>query len=398
MGYEFFIFVFLSLFFLVGNTFRYKRLKILHIINSLGIGGAENSLYNLVRLDLENSHIVVSLSKAEANVIPISSLGVQVYFLNFRSPFFFIEFVKLIKIVRYEKPAVIQTWLYVSDLIGSLAVVFFRKARLFWNIRNGSLNPLIVSKASILTAYLCSYLAKKYPQKIICCSNAAIKVHVDFGYQRSKFYIIHNSVDVGKFNILNHTTHLQRKFNIESDILTFGYVGRYDPQKGHSVLYAALALYKLSSNLKFKLLLAGTNITNCNSRLMDEIHKFSLQDNVILLGPQDNIVDVYQVLDIHILPSLSEGFPNVVAESMACGIPNVVSDVGEAAYIVGDCGWVCEKSDPESMLKSIIEAVNERSHREKWQRRKEACRNRIVTSFAEEKMLQAYINVWNSST
>jgi len=118
LGYEFFIFVFLSLFFLVGNTFRYKRLKILHIINSLGIGGAENSLYNLVRLDLENSHIVVSLSKAEANVIPISSLGVQVYFLNFRSPFFFIEFVKLIKIVRYEKPAVIQTWLYVSDLIG----------------------------------------------------------------------------------------------------------------------------------------------------------------------------------------------------------------------------------------------------------------------------------------
>jgi glycosyltransferase involved in cell wall biosynthesis len=101
-------------------------------------------------------------------------------------------------------------------------------------------------------------------------------------------------------------------------------------------------------------------------------------------------------LDLHILSSsFGEAFPNVVAEAMLCGTPCVVTDVGDAALIVGESGWIVPPKEPQSLANSIIQAFQEKqTNQQAWLLRKEACRSRIVDNFSMEKMKESYRRVW----
>jgi glycosyltransferase involved in cell wall biosynthesis len=98
-------------------------------------------------------------------------------------------------------------------------------------------------------------------------------------------------------------------------------------------------------------------------------------------------------LDLHVLPSVGEAFPNVVAEAMACGTPCVVTDVGDAAYIVGDTGWVVPPKDSSRLAQAIQDAMLEiqTSGRETFGIK---CRERIQNNFSLEKVADAYIGLW----
>jgi glycosyltransferase involved in cell wall biosynthesis len=98
-------------------------------------------------------------------------------------------------------------------------------------------------------------------------------------------------------------------------------------------------------------------------------------------------------LDLHVLASLGEAFPNAVAEAMACGTPCVVTDVGDAAHIVGDTGWVAPPRNPEALAAAIEEALLtfERVPRETLSSR---CRARIVENFGMRRMTDSYSALW----
>ena len=96
------------------------------------------------------------------------------------------------------------------------------------------------------------------------------------------------------------------------------------------------------------------------------------------MGMRADIADVMRALDVHILSSRIEGFPNVLAEAMACGTPCVSTDVGDAEYIVGDHGWLVPKGDPIALADAISEALSElQDSPERWQQRRRDCENHI---------------------
>lgn len=102
-------------------------------------------------------------------------------------------------------------------------------------------------------------------------------------------------------------------------------------------------------------------------------------------------------LDIHLLTSVTEAFPNVIAESMLCEVPSVCTDVGDAAYIVGETGWVVPSGDVDAFVQGIKDAIFEReTHMSLWRERAVACRRRVEDLFSFHEMLKQYDSAWRS--
>ena len=155
-----------------------------------------------------------------------------------------------------------------------------------------------------------------------------------------------------------------------------GNVARYDPQKDHLNLLKALELI-CSKKINFYCFLIGSNIDKKNIELVSEIKKLKLTNHIKLIGQNSDITQIMNGLDLHILSSsYGEGFPNVVAESMACGTPCVVTDVGDSSYIVGKSGWVIPPNDHIKLAKALEKALNEKGTF-KWNKRCNQARLRI---------------------
>jgi glycosyltransferase involved in cell wall biosynthesis len=172
-------------------------------------------------------------------------------------------------------------------------------------------------------------------------------------------------------------------------------VGRFDPQKDHVNLLAALA-YIQRQGVDLACVLVGTGLDADNTPLLQQIEQAGLQSRVRLLGRRNDISAVMNALDVHVLSSSAEAFPNVLAEAMACGTPCVTTDVGDAPLIVGDTGWVVPPRNAEALADAIESALSVKSD-PGWNERKHAARLRIEQNFSIERMVAAYNEVWREA-
>ncbi len=142
-------------------------------------------------------------------------------------------------------------------------------------------------------------------------------------------------------------------------------------------------------------LLIGRGLGHGDEELAAAIRNAGCEELVVPLGPRSDISTLARALDLHVLSSRSEAFPNAVAETMLSGTPNVVSDAGDAAAIVGDKSWVVPPASPQKLAGAIVEACGEWSREPaKWRRRSEASRQRIVDNCSFDRMANAYADIW----
>ena len=114
-----------------------------------------------------------------------------------------------------------------------------------------------------------------------------------------------------------------------------GHVGSNDPLKDQNTLIEALALID-HKQFNFIAILVGKNLDNDNNDLVSMIKEKGLSERIHLKGIRSDISAVMNGIDLFMLSSVSEAFPSVLNESMACGTPCVTTDVGDAAIIVGN--------------------------------------------------------------
>ena len=112
------------------------------------------------------------------------------------------------------------------------------------------------------------------------------------------------------------------------------------------------------------------------------------------MGQRDDIPAVMNAIDLHVLSSSGEAFPNVLAEAMACGTPCVSTDVGDAALIVGDAGWVVPARNPELLARALGIALKKWQNRDVWVKLQQEARHHIVTRFSIERMTNSYNVLW----
>ena len=368
-------------------------MKILHIITGLGDGGAELTLYKICKYDNSNTHIVISLKDKGKYFSLLNKLGIKVYCLNMN--FFSIyKLFFLIKKINIFKPHIVQTWLVHADFLGGIAARLAGIKNIVWNVRYSNIEITKSKLTTILIIKILSKLSYVIPLSIIIVSKRAKKIYEKKGYDKKKLKFIPNGYDLSILKVSKiQKNYFNKRINLKKKIPVIGNVARYDPQKDHLNLLNALSIIR-SKNLNFFCILVGSNINQNNFDLVSKIKKLNLSSQVKLLGRNDNILQVMNGLDLHVLSSCyGEGFPNVIAESMACGTPCITTDVGDAAFIVGKTGWVVPPKNSIKLAKAIEQALYEKSTI-KWNKRCKKARSRIKEKFSISKMITLYNKVW----
>jgi glycosyltransferase involved in cell wall biosynthesis len=247
-----------------------------------------------------------------------------------------------------------------------------------------------------MIARLCAVLSYVVPEKIICCANKVMEVHGELGYCKRKLAVIPNGYDLSKLKPSEDARNwVREQFGVSSGEILLGMVGRYHPQKNHRNLLEALSLL-LERGHSFRCVLVGTGMSTDNHSLLEEITKLGLVESILLTGPRTDIPELMNALDVHILSSSTEGFPNVVAEAMACGTPCVSTDVGDAAEIIADTGIVCPPESAKALAQSILMLLEEQVERpELWSNRKRRARGRIADLYSLERTVGMFESAWH---
>jgi glycosyltransferase involved in cell wall biosynthesis len=336
-------------------------MKVLHIITGSGLytGGAERTLFNIAtRLQGRIRSEVIALTRVGPFGKQLLDAGVDFISLGMsRGPLALSELPRLSRLIADRRPDIVQTWMYHADLLGGIAARMANVRAIVWNIRSGNLSWSLVKATTILTANLCARLSHFVPQRIICCSARSRDTHARRGYAQEKLIVIPNGCDLSIFYPQTEAgAALREELHIPHDSLVIGCVSRWDPLKDIGNLLEALRIIR-GIFPRVQLILCGLGLHNGNRALNDLIGTKGLHNSVHCLGGRTDVAKVYSTMDLLALPSRGEAFPNVVAEAMACGVPCVVTDVGDSALIVQDTGKVVRPRDPARLAQACCSLI-----------------------------------------
>lgn len=372
-------------------------MRILHVITGLGQGGAESVLYRLATYPGTGvEHIVVSLTDDGLYGERLRAAGVAVHALGMkRGRVSLGGFMALRRLIARSRPDAVQTWMYHADLIGGVAARLAGVRAVAWGVRNSGAHLERSSRSARLVLRACALLSGSVPRAIVCAAQNAARRHADKGYRRDRLTVIPNGYDLSRYAPDPQAGARARgQWDLSRDVPVIGCVARWDPLKDHAnLLRAVAALVRDGRDAGLRCVLIGRGMSADNAELGAMLDKLDLRDRVVLNGPSDDVPAMMNGLDVHVLSSCAEGFPNVVAEAMACGVYCVVTDVGDAAYIVGDAGVVVPPEQPEALARGIEAALRDVAARGR-DRVGEAGRARVLDHFELGRMVQSYIAVW----
>ncbi len=359
------------------------RIVILHLIISLEIGGAEMALSRLVR-QMDRRHfrnLVVSMIDGGALEAGLAADGIEVQSLGMKrgrpDPR---GLVRLVRLMRRVRPHIVMTWLYHADLMGLLARWGAATPALVWNIRCSDMD---MREYSFLSRLLPKFLAStsSRPAAVVTNSSVAQRVHEGIGYRPKSWHVIPNGFDTDSFRPdPTLRAEMRRELGYTDRTIAIGLVARYDPMKDHETFFRAAGLIARDvPDVRFVAI--GRGVDGQNAALADLIRLNGLDGKVALLGERRDMERCFNGFDIATLTSaFGEGFPNVLGEAMATGIPCVATEVGEAAAIVGASGLVVPPRNPASLASAWRNLIDLGS--EGRAERGRAARQRVVERYS----------------
>ena len=335
-------------------------ITVAHVITGLSTGGAEMMLYRLLSVleGLAFRSCVISLTDAGNVAGKIQALGVPVSALGMRAgipnPW---AVARLAGMLRRFRPQVVQTWMYHANLLGGLASLGTWNTPVIWSIHRGRLERGIDGRGTLWTSRISAALSGWLPARIICCSEASRLWHVAAGYANDKMMVVPNGVDTWLFRPDSESRGAVRaELGLPPSALLVGLAARFDPTKDHQTFVEAAAILRAALP-EARFLLCGDGVTCKNARLAGWIQAAGISDSCHLLGRRDDMPRLMASLDLAVSSSMIESFPLVVPESLACGVPCVVTDAGDSARIVGNAGLVVPPGSPRELAAACAQIL-----------------------------------------
>ncbi len=338
------------------------RIDVLHMITGLNVGGAETMLARLLAHPALRkgglNHQVLSLlppgplaDRLRSAEIPVRSLGMRRSLPGPR------DVLRLLRHVRGIRPRIIHGWMYHGNLaatVGQFAAP--RPCALMWNIRH-SVADLAREPAHSQRIIRMGARLSNRPVSIICNSHAAVDQHAALGYLPERMQVIGNGFDCDRFapdRALNQK--LRAMFRIRAGGIVVAMVARAHPMKSVDVLVNAVILAREMGN-DIHLLLVGDRMDEPGPDLRRLLERIPAGRRT-LSGARLDVAAWLPGVDILAMPSSwGEGFPNILGEAMACGIPCVATDVGDAARLIGQTGLVVPVGDAPAMAQALDRLV-----------------------------------------
>lgn len=301
-------------------------------------------------------------------------------------------FIHLVRYLKKTHPHLIQTWMYHADLAGGLAAKFSSKIPVIWNIRHSNLDPEGNKRTTIWTAKMCARFSYWVPMKIVCCSEASKRIHTELGYDSKKMIVIHNGFDLTAFSPDPEARiSVRRELGIPENSLIIGLVARFDPLKDHGNFLQAAGILMENLTLptqEIHFMLCGNGIIWENEFFAKKINMYGLNHRVHLLGRREDIPRLTAAFDIASSSSSGEGFPNIIGEAMACGVPCVVTNVGDSSLIVGDVGTVVPPKNPKALAEAWLNLI--KAGKEERKRLGERARRRVLENYNLPDIVERY--------
>jgi glycosyltransferase involved in cell wall biosynthesis len=327
--------------------------RILFIIRSLGIGGAERQLVLLASgLQAIGWDVTVCSTYPSGPLEPeLVRSGVRVVALGKAGRWDLIgPLRRLLQLVRDVRPDVIHGYMPTSNLLSLLARRAHPAARVVWGVRASGLDWTRYDGLA-RRAFRVSVRLARRADLIIANSDEGARWHAEAGYPRERIVVVANGIDAERYAPDAAARARQRAaWGIAPGALLIGLVGRIDPMKDHDTfLRAAARLRDAPDDTRFVCVGDGDQALAGQLRALSE--ELGIAARLMWESARLEPRDVYCALDI--LTSASrygEGFPNVVGEAMACGVACVVTRCGDAPHLVGETGMVVPIGDPDALV------------------------------------------------
>jgi glycosyltransferase involved in cell wall biosynthesis len=316
----------------------------MHVINGLDAGGAEAQLAQLMihAPCFAEGALLVSLTAGGVWAERLRAVGLPPVELGMaRGGPSLAGLSALARLVRTLRPAIVQGWMYHANLAATFAVALSgrrRATRLLWGLRASDLD-LAAYGPSTRWAVRLSAWASRCPAAIVANSEAARAAHERLGFRPRRIVVVPNGIDTGRFRPdAAARRSLRAELGLDPTKPVIVHVARVDPMKDHATFLAALDRVAPTTTL---LVGAGTKALPDRAGLLR-------------LGVRHDIERVLASADVFISSSaFGEGFSNAIGEAMACALPVVATDVGDARLVVGDAGVIVPPRDAAALAHAI---------------------------------------------
>src|SRR6266478_2044076 len=218
--------------------------KVMHIITTLGPAGAEIMLSRMIsgmdRTRFENE--VVSLTGILDLAEKMRGMGAGVRTLNMKTsapnP---LLVMRLAQWIRESKPDVIHTWMYHANLVGALAARLAGNVPVVWGIHHSALDPRVDKRRTLLVNQACALLSRRFPSRIVCCSEASLLIHKRLRYAAEKMEVVPNGFDLEQVKpSASARVSVREELGIHGNAPLIGMAARFHPHKDHRNFFPAV--------------------------------------------------------------------------------------------------------------------------------------------------------------
>jgi len=366
-----------------------KRI-VAHYIPDLGIGGAERQLIELAKgIDkaMWDTLILTNYINPSLKEELQTTEDIRIVILNKKSKLLYPQ--QLLMILYREKPHLINAYLLGAQLYTLLVSPFLPKMKVVFSVRDATdykvyhgfkgkwFRFLVEKSAALVDCYIFNSDAGRKERN---------------GIPDSKVFVIPNGIDTVRFRTDDSARNSMRKeLRVGDDVPVVGIVANFSIYKGYDTfIHAAQIVSSHVPDARFVSI--GNYDTALGKSMRKLVSELGLTESFHFMGARQDVQRLLPGFDVFCSSSVTEGFSNAICEGMACGVPCVVTDVGDSAVIIGDTGVVVPPQDPTSLAAGIMKLLQ--LPQEERQRLGVDARLRIEANFSIPRMVTATEKVY----